>query len=239
MAKKDVTAKLADQIQREEVAVQKEVMEFYPDGIMADFAFVASKMAPLSEIANVKMVPQALTQEQMEEECFTIHSNVRQGMPDNIEIRLNSGVQYFNRNRYELGNTVVKLQTIDSNSPHYLYLKAGDTLDAGIFVGGDDARGFLVTKDERGNDLFARLAEFHMLSVQENTDTQKEVGLMTSYIWLTAKVFSGVLLASSLAPVKNLLLSEYLEAEWKRSRESAKTQQLSSEVTKEDANEKE
>lgn len=63
--------------------------------------------------------------------------------------------------------------------------------------------------------------EFHLLSLRENPDPRKEIGLMASYLSLTAKVFTSIIFASSLDPIKNLLLSEWLQSEWQRAKDAA------------------
>ena len=132
---------------------------------MADFSFAIDK-AKLAESVKDSLTLQTLTQEQMEQECFTIHKKVKQGLPNNVEILFTKGVQFFEKGRYPLGDTVIKFQVTDSDSPCYFYLKAGETLDAGVFIGGDSSAGFLLLKDAAGRDFFIKLTEFHLLSVR-------------------------------------------------------------------------
>jgi len=81
--------------------------------------------------------------------------------------------------------------------------------------------GIMLIRDENGDDYFLRLSEFHMLSLRTDPDPHKEVGLMTSFVWLSAKVYTSVVVAPSLDPIKNLLLSEALLAEWQRAKDAA------------------
>ena len=209
--------------EQEEKSVKSEVSKFYLDGTLPDF-IPSSKQAPLAPLlAQAKTLsdPQALTQEQLAKECLSIRGNVKAGKPGNIEIQLNIGRQRFDRQILPLGNTVVKLRPMDADKPYYFFIKTGDTLDTSVFFGGESAVGVILLRDENGDDFFLRLAEFHMLSLRENPDPRKDVGLMTSYLWLTANIYSSVIFASSLNPIKNLLLSEWLQTEWQRAKDAA------------------
>lgn len=158
-------------------------------------------------------------------------------MSGNIEIQLNRGRQLSERTNLPLGNTVVKLLPMDSTEPKYFYIKAGSALDGLIFLGGDNSWAIMAIKDGEGHDHFLQLAELHMLSVQENIDPRKETGLMTSYSWLTGKVFSSIITSFNLDPVKNLLLSGWFESEWQRAR--AAKEQSYNEVKEGNAGEQE
>lgn len=208
---------------QEEEKAKATTNNFYPGGVIAPFS-LSSEQAPLAPLlaqAKTPPDPQAPTQKQLAEQCWSIRSNVKAGKPNNIEVQLNKGRQLSDKNAFPLGNTVVKILPMDANEPNYLFSKAGDTLDASVFLGEDDAMGIMVIRDENGDDYFFRLSEFHMLSLRENPDPRKEIGLMTSYLWLTAKVSSSVIFASSLDPIKNLLLSDWLQAEWQRAKDIA------------------
>ena len=166
------------------------------------------------------------SQEQMATECDRIRSYVRAKKPDNIEVRFNEGAHYFNGKKHPLGTTIAKFRAMDSSEPTYLYVKDGDTVDAMVFIGGENILAFLATKDKDGKEQITRLAEFHLLSCQENTDPNKEVGLLTSFVWPGVKIYSSVLLGSNLFPVKNLLLSEWLQDEWQRMKDTAGQHQI-------------
>lgn len=196
---------------------------FYLNGVIAPFSFSPEQnpFAPLLTQVKTPPVPQTPTQEQLTELCQLIRTDVKQGKPGSIEIQLNKGRQLSDKNIFPLGNTVVKLRTMDADEPIYLFIKADDTLDAAVFLGGDNATGIIVIKDEKGEEHFLRLSEFHLLSLRENPDPRKEIGLMTSYLYLTAKVYTSIIFATNLFPVKNLLLSECLQKEWQRAKDSA------------------
>ena len=183
---------------QEENKVNEESREFYIDGTIATF-IPSSSQAPLASLltqTKQSSAPQAPTQEQLSEKCQQIRDNVSQGKTGNIEIQFYKGRQLSG-------------------------IKAGDKLDASVFLGGDNAFGIMVIKDESGDEYFLRISEFHLLSLRENPDPNKEVGLMTSFLWLTAKVYTSIVFASNLFPVKNLLLSEWLQKEWQRAKGSA------------------
>lgn len=210
-------------IAKEEAKVKAVANNFYSDGVIAPFSLSSEQdpLAPLLALAKASSTPQALTQEQLSESCLQIRRNIQQGKSSNIEIQLHKGRQLSDNQPFPLGNTVIKVLPMDANEPNYLFIKGGDTLDASVFLGGDNAVGIVLLKDKNGDDYFFRLAEFHMLSLRENSDPRKEVGLMTSYLWLTAAVYSSVVFASTLNPIKNLLLSEWLQTAWQQAKEAA------------------
>ena len=210
---------------QEENKVNEESREFYIDGTIATF-IPSSSQAPLASLltqTKQSSAPQAPTQEQLSEKCQQIRDNVSQGKTGNIEIQFYKGRQLSGKQVFPLGNTVVKILPKDTNTQDYtfIFIKAGDMLDASVFLGGDNAFGIMVIKDESGDEYFLRISEFHLLSLRENPDPNKEVGLMTSFLWLTAKVYTSIVFASNLFPVKNLLLSEWLQKEWQRAKGSA------------------
>lgn len=209
-------------LEQEEEKIKTEASEYYPDGVIADFTPSSKEepLAPLLTLAKQAPAPQTPTQDQLMEACQGIRISVMAGKKANAEIQLNKGRQLSDKQVFPLGNTVVKVLPTDSDQPFYLFIRAGDTLDASIFLGGDNAMGILLIKDENGTDYFLRLAEFHLLSLREDPDPRKEIGLMTSYLWLTAKVYSSIIFAANLNPIKNLLLSEWLKAEWQRAKDA-------------------
>ncbi len=185
------------------------------DGTWVEFLYSSNPSLIDSLLARAKKLKEQ-TKEQLSEECIRIRNNVKNGIPGNIEIQFNEGRQLSDKRVLPLGNTVIKILPMDESKPNYIFIKAGNTLDALIFIGGNDSQCIMVFRDENGDDFFLRLSEFHMLSLVEDPDPRKEIGLITSYIWLTAKVHSSVVLGFSLAPIKNLLLSDWFQAEWER-----------------------
>ncbi len=218
------TDRALQMMDREEEKVKSEVSTFYDGGILATFK-LSSEQSPLVPLlAQARATPndpQAPTQSQLAKQCLAIRSNVKAGKPNNIEIQFNKCRQLSERCAFQLGNTAVKLRLADVTEPRYFFIKAGDTMDSSIFFGGDNAVGIMLIRDENGDDYFLRLSEFHMLSLRADPDPHKEVGLMCSFVWLTANVYSSVVLAPSLDPIKNLLLSEWLQAEWQRAKDAA------------------
>ena len=202
-----------------------QVNMFYPDGSLANITPSSEKapLAPLLAQAKQPPAPQTPTQEQLLEKCQHIRDNIKQGKTGNIEIQFCRGRQLSDKQIFPLGNTVVKILPMDTSAQDYtfIFIKSGDTLDASVFLGGDNASGIMVIKDENGEECFLRISEFHLLSLRENPNPRKEVGLMTSFLWLTAKVYTSIIFATNLFPVKNLLLSEWLQKEWQRAKDSA------------------
>ena len=203
---------------RERALIQQGINNFYPNGILADFSF-SSENSPLAGLRASEQ--EIFSQERMATECVCIRANVQAKKPDNIEVRFNEGSHYFNGVKHPLGTTIAKFRPMGSGKPIYLYVKDGDTVDAMVFIGGENILAFLATKDENGKEKFIRLSEFHLLSYHENTDPKKEVGLLTSFVWPGVNIYSSVLFAWNLLPVKNLLLSEWLQNEWQRMKDAA------------------
>jgi len=201
----------------QEKLVQQAINSFYPDGILADFSF-SSENAPFAELLASEQ--DTFSQEQMVEECKRIRSAVQAKKPNNIEVRFNEGAHYFDGVKHPLATTIAKFRAMDGK-PTYLYVKDRDTVDAIAFIGGDNVLAFLATKGKDGKEQIIRLSEFHLLSYHEASDPKKEVGLLTSFVWPGVKIYSSVLFAWNLFPVKNLLLSEWLQSEWKRIKDAA------------------
>ena len=217
---------------KEQEDVKNQVSMFYE---AVERAEISTKLAkdPFAGILltiRKKPLPQPLTKQQMLEKCSHIRDNVKQGKPDNIELNFIQGIQKFRSNKHELDNTVIKAIAKDANTPVYLHIKKGDSLNSLVFIGGDDALAFLVTKGLDGEDCVVRLSEFHLLSISKNSTSEKEIGLMTSYSWMGAKVHSSVIIGMNLDPIKNLLLSEGLRTMTSEEKNPAET-------LKEDANE--
>lgn len=222
MSKKTKKVTKADKtlsaMDREQAMIQQEINSFYPNGFLAEFSF-SSEGNPFSELQASEQ--KVFSQEQMATECAIIRARVQAKKPNNIEVRFNEGSHYFNGVKHPLGTTIAKFRAMDSGEFTYLYVKDGDTVDAMTFIGGDNILAFLATKDKNGNEKFIRLSEFHLLSYHESTDPKKEVGLLTSFVWPGVKIYSSVLFTWNLFPVKNLLLSEWLQAEWQRMKDAA------------------
>lgn len=80
-----------------------------------------------------------------------------------------------------------------------------------IFIGGKEGQAILAIKNDDEKITFIRLSELHILSVSKNSEPGKEVGLMVSYLWITVKFFSSVIIGENLAPIKNLLCVDGLK----------------------------
>ena len=138
---------------------------------------------------------------------------------------LNKGRQVYghidSHATFLLGNMVVKIVPMDVGKPEYLFIRDGDTLDTTIFLGGEYGSGIMLITDERGDDYFLRLSEFHLISIEAESNSPEKVALMTSYIWLAPKVYMNVFRASDYYSIINLLLSDWIQEEWKRAKDAA------------------
>lgn len=230
---------LFKEMEKEKQEVQAVCSVFYPDGVLADFLFSSDKDIAKSLIAQSQAITTAtspdLTQEQLEEQCHLIQGNVKQGKADNIEVRLDQMAQLFEKKKHSLWKTALRINVWDDDvGSRCIFIKDDSTLDFRVFIGGENAVAIAATRNEEGEVRYTRLSEFHLLSFRENSDSQKEVGLVTSYIWLSAKIFTSVIFAYNLDPIKNLILSDWLQSEWQRAKEAG--EQLSDEMPGGDAN---
>lgn len=191
--------------------VKNGVSQFRNDEDFEKISLQSSQNMLLEFLSEIRKEPtfQSFTDEDMQEKCFKIRANVKEGMPNNAEINLMVGIHRYQGCKYDLCNVIIKAVAFDSTKSMYLYLKKGDALQSLIFIGGEDAQAFLVTKDDN-NISYIRLSEFYLLSVVDNPNSEREVGLITSYSWLAAKIYSSIILGPNLEPVKLLLLSEAL-----------------------------
>ena len=206
-----LTKKLLKMVDEEDRKVQSEVSQFYEDGVIADMAD-QNTMCNLVATVRKTLPPQSFSEEEIQEKCLKIREDVKQCKDNSIEVNLRLGIQRHKGDKLELGKTVIKAVPYGTDAPIFGYFKPGDTFEAIVFLGGDDGQAFLATKQDDGKDSFTRLSEFHLLSINDSSDPEKEVGLVTSYIWRTAKVYSSVIMGFlNLDPIKNILLAEEIE----------------------------
>lgn len=217
--------KMLEQEESERIAATKNFCD--ANGTWVDFTYSSGQdpLAPFRALAKVSPAPQALTQDQLRERCKQIRDNIKLGVPGNIEVQLNKGRQMYGQaygqTSFLLGNMVVKILPMDVGKPEYLFIKDGDTLDTSIFLGGEYGSGIMLITDERGDDYFLRLSEFHLISIEAESNSPEKVALMTSFIRFTAKVYTSVFRAADFYPIISLLLSDWIQEEWKRAKDAA------------------
>ena len=213
--------------------------ELYPGGELMDILFSSDGNAlntVMEKALAATSTPKSLTDDEMAEHCLQVRDNVKQGKADNIEIQFDKGMQMFLRKKHELGDTIIKVRTFDGEtSPTCIYIRAGGMLKARLFIGGDKVMAIMATQNEQGEEKYFRLSEFHLFSIQKNSDTGKDAGLITSYMWLTARVYSSIFLGHSFEPIRSLLLADWLHSEWQRAKEAS--EQSSGEKIGEDVDE--
>ena len=168
---------------------------------------------------------QGLTQHQLQarlrEYCYEVRECIKLGRRNNIEVQLHKGRQMSDKQEFPLGDTVVKIRPMGVDKPSYYFIKAGDTLDTSIFLGDDLESGVMLIRDDKSNDYYLRLSEFHLLSLRNNPNSHGEVGLMTSFVWAVARASSSVVYAHTLAPIKMLLLSEWFQMGRQQAKDAA------------------
>lgn len=169
MSKKEtqnVHDRICEMIEQGDKGVVSIIEKFYPYGTLASFSFstMPSPLTPLLTQAKAKATdPHAPDQKLLADACQQIRNCVQQGKPESVEIQLNKAQQVSDKCIYPLGNTAIKILPPEGE-PFYLFMKAGDTLDASIFLGGSYGGGVMLIRDENGDDFFLGLSEFHMLS---------------------------------------------------------------------------
>lgn len=191
---------------------------FYDDyGSLNNFNY-SSEENPFDEIMK-KENPPSQSQEEMMEECLKIKTYVSQAKLKNIEIRLDKHDQKYGGQTTAYGMTIIRARSFDNDMQSCIYYKDDDSLQARVYIGGDNYRGYLVTKGEDGEFHFTKLREFHLLSTTQNPDPRKDFGLITSYTWLTG-IYTSMFMSYSLMPIKNLILSDWLQSEWQRAKDA-------------------
>jgi len=221
--------RLAKEYEKKERRVSNQLSMFYDDRILESIT-TSPDSDPFKKVlltVRKESTPNYWTEEEMLKKCREIRENVKQHKSDNIEINLVNGIQRFNGYVRSLDTTLIKVIAMDAEEPVYLYIKKGDVANSLIFIGGDDCQAFLVTKNEDGVDCVIRLSEFHLLSISENSTTKEEVGLLTSYSWMGASIFSEIIFGYNLDPVKSLLLSDWFRNKRSESQESKKIMEAS------------
>jgi len=216
--------KMTKVYEKHERRVDNQVSRFYENGYLANI-LTSSEVDPFNNVPLTVRKESTfvyMSEKEMLDKCLTIRENVKQHEPDNMEINFISGVQRYRCSTHSLDNTLIKVIAMGGKEPVYLQIKKGDVVNSLVFIGGDNCEAFLVTKNENGDDCVIRLFEFHLLSISENSTEREEVGLLTSYSWMTGQVFSEVILGYNLRPVKNLLLSEGLRNKRPESQEPKK-----------------
>ena len=191
--------------------INKQLSEFYPNGTLTDFAGAEAGDNPFKQIFSTLRLgsaPQPLTDDAMFEACLQIRRHVKEKQAGHTEINFRHGVQRINGRSYPLASTLIKARAMLGDSPVFLYVGKENSLNSIIFIGGDSADAFLVTRDDDGKDCVVRLEEFHALSISEHSVPGDEVGLMTSFHWKSAQVSTGIVTGNNLDPIKSLLLSE-------------------------------
>lgn len=208
-----------------------EISKFNDIEVVKNSTIAWDKESFLKFLESCEM-PKQDTNEKMGQMCLVTRDNVKACKPNNIEIDLINGTQKDDGKSLPLGDTLIKICTYDDeHAIQYLFLKSGEKIDCLVFLGGSDCQAILCIDDGKGGDKFIKLSEFHMLSISKNSNSKKEVGLMTSFAWFTAKIFTSIVIGSNLNPIKNLFLSDGLKGD--NSKELTKAEENKIESKKE------
>ena len=161
----------------------------------------------LSKIRNV-CLQKKMTVEEMKEKVLKIHKNVLDEIPHNVEVHLKNRLHVSGGDVRELEETIIRFWTKDSSESELVLLGENQIKDVSFFLGGDDVKGFLVTRDKEGNIEYTELQEFQLLSIAKKYKENAEYGIMTSFTWLNASLETTQIVAYNLIPLKNFFLAD-------------------------------
>lgn len=160
-------------------------------------------------------------------ECKQIHCNVRVGDVSSIEIHMDKLTHHYMGSHLPLGQTCIRLCVAEEETePLFIFLLEEKPLPVRVFLGGKNSCAFLAVSDEDGAEYVVPLMQFHMLSVSENSQPGREVGLVTSFIKGTlGGVYSTPILANDLTAIKSLILADWLAVTLKKTATKGAEQQ--------------
>lgn len=218
--------------EREYEAIKSKVSEFYDAYDVGELTFSssASSFADLLKLEESALNQESFTEEEiekreqqkqeMEDACLEILNNVNLAKPENLIISLDKRVQISHNPPLDLGDVVLKIVPLSAHKPIYIYSPAEDRMFARVYIGGNNVSAFFIVRDLHGEEHIIPLSEFHMLSLQKNPQRKKEVALMTSFLWMRARVYTSTILSYNLDPVKNLLMADFLREEWEKQKDA-------------------
>lgn len=185
------------------------------------------ELTPFSPYINNTESPYTLgltssqLQDWLREKCCQVLEGIKLGREYNIIVQLSKGIYLSKGYKGSLGDTVIKIVPIGADKPTYYYIKAGDTLDAAIFLYDDLVTGIMLIRDDKGKEYYLRLAEFHLLTLRNSPTLKGELALMTSFIRAGARNCSGIVSGPTLDPIKLLFLSDWFKASWQQAKDAA------------------
>ena len=196
---------------------------FYPDGtISPDLIYTSDPEASkkiLDKLCWLGSSPQPDVKS-LKEQCLKIQEKALSGEDDQAIVSLDLGKLIIHNQSYKFGNTLIKVQSTASNtSPAYIFFKEGSTLLSRIYLSNSNSDGVMAILNEENEEVFIRLAECHVLSIQEKSEARREIGLMLSFTRAIRHVYFSIIMALNLDPIKNLLLSEWLTSECEKAKE--------------------
>ena len=196
---------------------------FYPDGtISPDLIYTSDPEASkkiLDKLCWQGSSPQPGVKS-LKEQCLKIQEKALSGEDDQAIVSLDLGKLIIHNKSYKFGNTLIKVQSTASNtSPAYIFFKEGSTLLSRIYLSNSNSDGVMAILNEENEEVFIRLAECHVLSIQEKSEARREIGLMLSFTRAIRHVYFSIIMALNLDPIKNLILSEWLTSECEKAKE--------------------
>ena len=195
--------------EKEQKEVEYALMEAREAAFKEEIIISTQPFAELMSMNKCMEKKQYLSEEEMLKKCWKIRDFVNKKKPDNIEIRFNQMCQVYLNMKKQLNDTFVKLWVMEEEEPIYLFLKAEGQHNVMIFLGGDERQAFLVFMDDEGVTRCMQLKEFYLLSVIDDVESSKSWGILTSYSWFSAKIYTSIIQGYNLKPVVALFLSDW------------------------------
>ena len=207
----NLVSKVAQAEENKDLLIKKELGCFYESiepELMAGYERIEVNEKFIRLMANKQEEESA--SDSAYQHCLEIHQSTLAKNPGALEILLHSGLQLCTGTKYRLSNCILHVTLLDDMESIWLFLRSGETVDAAIFAGGNPCNAFLLLKQEGLDDKILQLSEFCLLSLAGTDKWDGEFGLLTTYSYLTGKVYSSTIGGTSLDPLKNLLLADWL-----------------------------
>lgn len=201
------------------------------DSKMAAHIICSSKEGSSDQLVTYVKSKAALLDEDYQrdivDECKQIHSNTRVGDVGSVEVHLDSLTHHYGGAHLPLGKTCIRLCVAEEEAePIFIFLLEEKPLPVRIFLGGKNSCAFLAISDEDSAEYVVPLVQFHMLSVSENSQPGREVGLITSFIkGAPDGVYSTPILANDLTAIKSIILADLLAVTLKKTATKGAEQQ--------------
>lgn len=150
--------------------------------------------------------------EYAEAECVHVHEQVKLGLPNYVEIRLDQKQHYSVQSRSALGATCIRLRFGgDRGELLTVFLPKESSLPVRIFLNGEKKLGLLALLEENGEEFIVPLEFCHLFSINEHSRPERELAVVTSFL-SCGSLHSSPILARDLNVIKQILLADWLKS---------------------------